>query len=138
MFTKALLVNRLHEKQMFDTEFKAFIKNKNYPLEERWGLFKFACENALFVSLKGSICSLKILEAAHNFSWYDDFYVEKHETVEFTNIVELVEETLDEILEDPDYSEDLRDVYPIITREELIQLKEEILATGYSGFVMDW
>lgn len=138
MITKGLLVHLLHEKQMFETEFKAFIKDQSIPLEERWDLFKFACENELFVNIKSCYPTIKILESNHNFNWYDTFYIERYTTVEFTNIVERVSENLEEILEDPDYSEDFRDNYPIITREELVELKEEILATGYSGFVYDW
>ena len=138
MITKGLLVNRLHEKQMFDTEFKAFIKDQSISLEERWDLFKFACENNLFVNIKSFYPTIKILESNRNFSWYDTYYIERYSTVEFPNIVEIASDNLKEILEDPDYSEDFRDNYPIITREELSQLKEEILATGYSGFVYDW
>lgn len=138
MITKTLLVNRLHEKQMFDTEFKTYIKDKSIPLEERWDNFKFAVENKIFVNINGWVIHLKTLESSRNFSWYDDFGVEKYETVKFERVVERVSDNLEEILEDPDYSEDFRDNYPIITREELNQLKEEILATGYSGFVMDW
>lgn len=123
---------------MFETEFKAFIKDKKFPLDERWDLFKFACENNLFVNVDSSVIHLKTLERNSNFSWYDDFNVEKYETVEFVYIVGRISDNLEEILEDPDYSEDFRDIYPIITREELIELKEEILATGYSGFVFDW
>ena len=138
MITKTALVNRLHEKQMFDTEFKDYIKDKKFPLEERWDNFKFACENKIFVNVESWVVHLKTLESSHNFSWYDDFGVERYETVEFTYIVGRISDNLEEILEDPDYSEDFRDNYPIITREELHQLKEEILATGYSGFEMDW
>jgi hypothetical protein len=138
MITKGLLVHLLHEKQMFETEFKAFIKDKKFPLDERWDLFKFACENNLFVKIESSYSHIRILESNHNSNWYDTFYIERYTTVEFTNIVEEVSETLEEILEYPDYSEDSRDYYPIRTREELVELKEEILATGYSGFVYDW
>jgi len=133
MITKTSLVNRLYEKQMFDTEFKAFIKDQSISLEERWDLFKFACENNLFVNVDWSIIRLKTLEANRNFCWYDDFGVEKYQTVEFTSIVESIEEYVEESLEEKD-----EEVYPITTREKLNELKEEILATGYSGFVYDW
>jgi len=138
MITKTALVNRLHVKQMFDTEFKSFIKDQSISLEERWDLFKFACENSLFVNVECWILHLKTLESNPNFSWYDDFYIEKYKTVEFPNIIEVVEEQLAEILEENDEEVNYEELYIITTYEKLNELKEEILATGYSGFVMDW
>lgn len=119
MFAKTALVNRLHEKQMFDTEFKAFIKDKKFSLDERWDLFKFACENNIFVNVSSFSVKLKTLESCDGFSWYDAFGIEKYQTVEFTEIVETLIE---------------REV----TVEFLNELKEDILAKGYSGFVMNW
>jgi hypothetical protein len=138
MITKTALVNRLHEKQMFDTEFKAFIKDQSISLEERWDLFKFACENSIFVNVNRWAKALKTLEAKPNFTWYDYFYVEKYQTVHFTRIVETIESHLKDIKEENNPEVCYEEIYPITTCEGLIELKEEILATGYSGFVYDW
>jgi hypothetical protein len=125
MITKTALVNRLHEKQMFDTEFKAFIKDKSIPLQERWDLFKFACENNLFVNISCWVYHSKLLERTNNFTWYDYFDYERYQTIYFTQVVDhrATSLTLGQLLK---------------SQEEINELKEEILASGYSGFVYDW
>ena len=138
MITKTALVNRLHEKQMFDTEFKDYIKDKKFPLEERWDNFKFACENKIFVNVESWVVHLKTLESSHNFSWYDNFGFERYETVDFVFVVGRITEQLSEIEADNDPEIHWRDIHTITTQKQLAELKEEILATGYSGFEMDW
>lgn len=137
MITKGLLVHLLHEKQTFETEFKAFIKDKKFPLEERWDLFKFACENNLFVNIKSCYPQIKILERTNNFTWYDYFYVEKYQTVYFPQVIQDLSDRLESSL-DPENEYGNIDDCLLKSQEEIDELKEEILATGYSGFVYDW
>jgi hypothetical protein len=137
MITKTSLVNRLHEKQMFDTEFKAFIKDQSISLEERWDLFKFACENNLFVNVDCWLYHSKLLERTNNFTWYDYFYIEKYQTVYFPQVIQDLSDKLESALDPENDYDDIEDCL-LKSQEEIDELKEEFLATGYSGFVYDW
>jgi hypothetical protein len=135
--TKTALVNRLHEKQMFDTEFKAFIRDQSISLEERWDFFKFACENNLFVNVDCWLYNSKLLERNNNFTWYDYFYIEKYQTVYFPQVIQDLSDKLESALDPENDYDDIEDCL-LKSQEEIDELKEEILATGYSGFVYDW
>ena len=137
MVTKGLLVHLLREKQTFETEFKAFIKDQSIPLDERWDLFKFACENNLFVNVESCGGDSKILDSHSNFTWYDWFRVDRGNTVIYTEIIEHLEYDLRKAL-DINYKYKQLDTCLLKSQEEIDELKEEFLNTGYSGFVYDW
>ena len=129
MFTKALLVNRLHDNQVFNTEFKVFIKDKNYPLEERWDLFKFAAINHLFVNPSSFYIDLEILETKSNFSWYDNLYISEGSDIDLVVVVEHFEDELKKDWEKLNWV--------LKTQEEVAELKESILSQGYTSFYYD-
>ncbi len=94
-----------------------FIVDNRYSLEDRWAVYEAAC-------------SARILEYNHGtgdlptfdrlrISWYDDFYVDRGQTVRWANIVRQIDSR--------------SGFYPHID-----QIKEEILATGKAGFIYDW
>lgn len=137
MITKTALASRLHEKQMFETEFKSYIKDKKFPLDERWDNFKFACENNIFVNINSCGGDSKILDSYSTFTWYDWFGVNRGNTVIYTDIIEHLEYDLGKAL-DVTYKYKQIDTCLLKSQKEIDELKEEILATGYSGFIYDW
>jgi len=131
-----LLEDRLQNKTAFDAEFSVYIKDQSVPLTRRWELYEYAVEKDLFVNINWAGGS-KILESNPDFSWYDDFNIERHETSTFVEIIERVEDRLSDAL-DPACTWVELDKCPCKTVEEINALKEEFLASGYSGFTYDW
>jgi len=131
-----ILKDRLQYKIEFDADFSFCIKKQSVPLAKRWELFEFAVEKKLFVNIN-SYAHSKILESNPNFSWYDDFNIERRETNTFVNIIDMLEDKLADAL-DPAYTWTTLDKCLCKTVEEINALKEEFLASGYSGFTYDW
>ena len=96
------------------------IKDTDVSLEERWQIYLL-----IQPYLKTDSCywSPKSIEKNHEISWFDDFYLEKEETLQLDDdFIERVENKVDENDWDVDINE----------------LKEEIMAYGYGSFENDW
>lgn len=109
-----------------------FLKDQTQPLEERWEAYKAIAQ---YLTIDPYITNDCIREAfGENTSLYDDFYIEKYQTVKYTEFVENLEENLQVALE----YRGPEDVSVDYTREEIDKLRELVLASDKQGFVMDW
>lgn len=115
-FNKKLEPFRKSTKDIED-EYRGLIVDPNIPLEERWKLF---CEFPIKVHSNYYLDCIRTF----NISPYDDWYVEKYETVDVQSMIE----DSDEDEEDCGFS------FKYLTDEQ----KEIILKCGYNSFCYDW
>jgi len=106
-------------------ELKTILQNKETSLEERWSLFESYGESVLEVN--SWVENFEIL--GEDFCYYDNFFTERREKLLYTTLVESFEDRIDD-----DFYEDERK----LTREQINDLKEEMLRTGHCGFIFDW
>lgn len=112
------------EVESLKKDFAKFVKDKSLPLDERWGLF---VEYGRIYGGEGSwVQHFKVEQKLKHkeICWYDDFYVERRQTVELPQIIESIEENL---CEDSDWTEEL-----------VVEFKEEILDKNMYSFTYDW
>lgn len=108
--------------------YKAYIADKTIPLEDRMAVFRAApYEWKDHQSWIVHFDSEKLLEGGEIF-WYDDFYVERHETVD---VYDFIVARLDDWLTENDYEPE--DIAKIMTA-----FKEEMLEKNLGSFVFDW
>jgi hypothetical protein len=107
----------------FKTDFKTYIADKSLPLEQRWNDFEFAVEKDIFVDVKSYYWDSPTLTALGFDSYYDDFNLERYSTMTFTDMIEHL---------GPAYKDEP------VSEENINIIKEEMLASGYSGFEYDW
>lgn len=105
-----------------------YIQDKSIALEERWKAF---CEApADWKNTDGYIVHFAVEKALKEnggeISWYDDFYIEKNETVHLINVIERLEDEI-ESFEELGWNSDL-----------IKQFKEEILEKNLASFDYDW
>jgi hypothetical protein len=106
--------------------FVEYIKDVSIPLESRWEAFLEAPMD--WKEQQSYVVNFQIERKlkSREISWYDDFYIEKNETVVMENIIERIEEDLDSFSENG-------------WNLELIQeFKEEILQKNIGSFDWDW
>lgn len=100
----------------------AAYQDKTKPLEERWALFE-ECSAAGLLG-KATYGDGFIDTLNRNGTLYDDFYIERYQTVDYTDMYK-------RILED----EDEEDEYP---QEAIDAWREAVLASGKGSFTYDW
>lgn len=106
----------------------SILTDKEISLEERWEFFKNAPSN--FKKHGGyAPCLITLDNKDTNLSWYDDFYIERHETVDIVDIVVRLE------LQD---GEGQVFTYFENNPEAIDLLKEEILRLNIGSFTYDW
>lgn len=102
-------------------DFGDLIKDKSVPLDERWELF---CRAPDSIKLHDRwIHEFKWEEKHQAISWYDDFYMDRHQTVDMQAIIEIMEENES----GTEYSEEM-----------ILDMKEEILDKNLGSFCNDW
>lgn len=97
-----------------------YIKNEEYSVDDRWEVYKAMPEGMLSSSW---IQHLNL--NGKEISWYDDHYIERHQSVDNVEIIE-------------NYEERLGDGDPDITEESIRQLKADMLKSGFRFWVLDW
>lgn len=103
-----------------------FIQDKSHPLVERWAVFceaprEWQQERQWIVHFETE----KLLPDAE-ISWYDEFYVDRHETVEMANFV------------DVRLYEHLLDLGEVNVDAIVAAFKEEVLDMNLYSFINDW
>lgn len=106
----------------------AYFSNTSEPLEERWNLF----------IISGNILPIhtwvhRVMDI-YSDCLYDDFHIERRETVLFADIDEQVVSNLPADGEEPDEYNCL--YFQFFQKRDL--WREAVLASGYSGFTYDW
>ena len=114
---KDLLERLLNTLNSYKPNFVEYITNPNVHLDDRWETFLMAPYE--FKEHLRSYPNLKL--AGDTISWYDDFYVEKYQTVEAETLLEWVLESENEH-----------------SKEVVDSFKEEILKQNMGSFVYDW
>lgn len=95
---------------------QASFKDKSIPLEERWDAYILIQP---YLKTASVYWSPESIEKDHEISWYDDFYLEKDETMQLNN----------------DFIERVEGKHWTVDIDEL---KEEILDYGYRSFENYW
>lgn len=110
-----------------------FLTDQTQPLEERWEAYQVVAD---YLPIDPYITTDCIRGALGEYvSLYDDFRIQRYQTVKYTEFVENLEEDLQYALE---YRGPEEDVMPYYKREDIDKLRELVLASGKQGFVMDW
>lgn len=106
-----------------ETEYKKFITDKDIPLEKRWNTFKNAPYNWKY---HDSYLVHFAIERIINrkITWYDDFYIERHQTVDMCDVIEYIQESDRPICVD--------------LAAHIDEFKEEILSINLGSFIYDW
>ena len=105
------------QKQELTEELRIYVKDKVIPLEDRWEAFKLS-KLGNTDSWVMTFESLNVLYSGE-VSWYDDFYIDKYQTV---NMVDLVENLYESNF----------------TEKQIDAVKGEVLNTFTLSFVNDW
>lgn len=100
-------------------EFLTIITDETLALETRWEIYSTLCKFKILVNDEiygdGHIDVL-----GNNLTVYDNFYIERHETFDYVDLLERIEQS---------------DSLP---KENLREWKEAVLQGGYSSFTYDW
>lgn len=110
---------------------KNILKDKDAnSLEERWELF---IKIGHILPNLGSNWDPTIQNELIIIDWYDDFYIQRYQTVNFREFITMLKEL------DPKYKfhTDKLKKYKVLL-DNMDALKEQILASGYGGFIYDW
>lgn len=104
------------------------LKNKSINIDERWNAYEFMVKNGVLNKKQswgdGFIDVLKRTDG-RELTMYDDFYVDRHNTVLFVDMYEAIME----------YGE-MHGVE--LTGESIENWRETVLAHGLASFVHDW
>lgn len=105
----------------------SYLIDKTIPLDERWDAYlRIAPYLPINPWVTGNLIeeSIKPKEV----SLYDDFNIQRYQTVKYADQVEGMQ---DELEYDAEGS-------TIWTKESVIKFQELVLASGVQGFIMDW
>ena len=116
------------------SEVLASLKDKSIPVEDRWEAYTILVNGALITKMQSYgngftdvLRKPNCDKPGRHYSPYDDFGFERHETREFSFVLELIQDRL----EDEDFEN-------VPTAESIIAWKESVLASGCAGFTYDW
>lgn len=107
------------------------LADKTIPLEERWELF---CETPKDMLNEQSYI---VHFSTYDFSWYDDFYCERHQTMYMADLIDNIEYAIEDYDENYEYNKGYEKFFKD-KPEKLDELKEEILADALYSFEFDW
>jgi hypothetical protein len=114
-----------------------YLTDKTVPLDERWAAYK---EVAELLPINSDYTGNVFEKILGDISLYDEFNIDRYQTARYVDQVEGLEDDLDWAEEEVDvtYAQP-REVYvPAYNREQITQIKEEVLASGTQGFIYDW
>lgn len=115
--------------ETLQSEVWTMLKDKSIPLNERWKVFVEASGGVINKVNSYYMDFQSMTKAGFGGSWYDDFYLDRHQTMELTSLVECLEDRNNLNSDSKRFK---------MTEEQIEELKEEILQSGYTGFVFDW
>jgi hypothetical protein len=120
----------------------AYINDMTVPLSVRWAVFKEMSDDWKVEESWIQHFDAEKLLPCGEISWYDDFYVEKYETVDMVEFVEerLIEKLFEE--SDEDYPDEVYgatiDTLPPEIQTIVDAWREEILSKNLASFTYDW
>lgn len=95
------------------------LKDTSVPLDERWEAFIKISEKVKLPIQSYGDGFVDYL--GDNMTLYDDFYIERHQTVKYVDMAEQFDELETEI-----------------SAENIAEWKEKVLQSGYGAFIHDW
>jgi len=104
-------------------------KNPSIPLEERWEAYTILVEGKVLTNVYNSGDGFidKLVSVTNSdYTMYDDFSVERYETISFTDMY-------DRLINMEDWNED-----SIPTQVSLDAWRETVLSSGYAAVKHDW
>jgi hypothetical protein len=113
---------------------KTYLIDQTKDINERWECYKLACDNNIANEEDNWGPSLNTLEALGIDSSYDYLYIERHQSQDYTVMIENLEERLE-------YPRETTGIWKNIdlTQEAINKIKEEILTRfPERGFRHDW
>lgn len=130
------------KKSKMEDQYLELIVNKEIDLATRWDIYLNAPHK--FKNHEHYLCDFEVLDQkVRGFSWYDDMYLEKNETITGERIIERIEELMRNYANNQEY------LGPNANRETvgkqfadnpewLNELKEDILEQNMGSFIYDW
>lgn len=109
-----VLKNKSHE---LNKQLLTFVQNKDNPLNDRWEVYL-----NLDLATSPSWTGGSVIENP-----YEDLYMEKTSTHHASDIVDIAYE-----------ESKSKDSHVSYTEEDINNLKEELMQSGYSNFTYDW
>ena len=122
-------------KEAIDSNLKTFmaaLTDTSIPLDDRWNAFKILCRKDILTDVEsygdGNVSLLRFDRGKRSeVELYDDFYYERHQTVDYVDMAERIEEGFG-------YGDNERGITP----ESFAKWKEAALKSKHRGFVYDW
>jgi hypothetical protein len=113
------------------------IKDKTIPLDERWNLWRDAPSN--LKENESWIVNFEIENKVGEISWFDDFYIERNQTIYMADIIEREREDVKYLQGDPDYKFAKQITKKFMDSPELLdEWREEILQLNLESFQLYW
>jgi len=123
---------------------QSVLKDKTIPLKDRWSMLDEAEELGAYVKIKRYYFMPELMKQ-RKVHYFCDLEIEKYRTI---SLIELIDEWMTQYQDpqDPEeaaiiaeFGDDADKISHLsFTDEELDQMREEILQSGYTGFIMDW
>ena len=106
---------------------ETYFSDKSVPLSERWDVYEKVA-GILPIDRYGQ----NAIEGAlgNDISLYDDFNIERYQTVRYVDQIESLESDFG--FDEADYGP------PRFTQEQIDSIKELVLASGTQGFIHNW
>jgi hypothetical protein len=111
------------------------IKDKTIPLNDRWDLWRGAPSD--LKAHDSCVVHFDIEDKVGEISWYDDFYIERHETVDMFDLIERIREDVKYGAMDYAYTKRITKKF-VECSELLDEWREEILQMNLESFEFDW
>lgn len=130
------LITMIENTKHVKPEFEAVIRDKDIDLYNRWALW---CKAPSV--LKNSdifIVHFEFEKTLKNFNWFEDFYIERRQTVYLKDIVDNIKQDLVSAAGSINYSSDYGSVEKGWTQELLEGFMEDILSKNLDTFIYDW
>lgn len=103
---------------------KRYFTDISFSLEDRWDVFSEATSSGVYDHIHNWVWHSSTIEDILGLNWYDDLYTERYQTRHFIDVIEMLE--------------DREDYGTPITKDQIDAIKEEMLKSGYTGFIFDW
>jgi len=115
----------------------SYLTHKDIPLDERWELYK---QINMLLPVASWTGNNAIEKAVDGVCLYDDFNIERYQTVRYVDHVEWLEDDLAYAadLKNITYAEPREPYESNVTHAQVNLIKEYALASGTQGFVNDW
>lgn len=108
-----------------------YIADPDIPIDDRWNLFLEAPSHFQYHKSWCEHFSSESMLPGGEISWYDDMYVERHETVDSASFIDT--KLPDYLTDSCDFDKDSNEFKLIID-----SFKSEILSRNLGSFVFDW